>query len=191
MDYIGIFTGIVVTLPPVLFLIILFGGGFLSLRNNINQDGESPINKTLFYTSKYSVIILWVAVILQVWGIQISLVKVPAILVWISFALWFFGFALLYMGRFQLGKSFRLGTPKESTRLMTDGLYKFSRNPMYVGLYSTILASSLYTLNPVVILLGGYVIAVHHKIVLAEEEYMIKVFGQEYLEYCHRIRRYI
>jgi protein-S-isoprenylcysteine O-methyltransferase Ste14 len=191
MDYIGIFTGIVVTLPPVLFLIILFGGGFLSQRNKINQDGDPPINKILFYTSKYSVIILWVAVILQVWGIQISVVKVPAILVWISFALWFFGFTLLYLGRFKLGKSFRLGTPKESTRLMTDGLYKFSRNPMYVGLYSTILASSLYTLNPVVILLGGYVIAVHHKIVLAEEEYMIKVFGQEYLEYCHRIRRYI
>jgi protein-S-isoprenylcysteine O-methyltransferase Ste14 len=191
MVSIGLFPALVVTVPPVLFLIILFGGGFLSLRNNINQDGDPPIHKTLFYTSKYSVIILWAVVILQVWGIQISLVQVPPLLVWISFALWFFGFAFLYYGRFKLGESFRLGIPKESTGLMTNGLFRFSRNPMYLGLYATVLASCLYTLNPVVILLGGYVIVVHHKIILAEEGYMKKVFGQEYVDYCHRVRRYI
>jgi len=36
-----------------------------------------------------------------------------------------------------------------------------------------------------------YVIVVHHKIVLGEEAYMQKVFGQEYLDYCRRVRRYI
>jgi protein-S-isoprenylcysteine O-methyltransferase Ste14 len=187
----GMFTAILVTLPPVVFLIILFGGGFLSLRKHIDQDGNSPINRTLFYTSKWSVVILWIAMILQVWGISISLVEVPTGLTWVSMFLWFFGFAFLYYGRFKLGSSFRLGTPKERTSFMTDGLYGFSRNPMYLGLYSTILASMLYTLNPVVILLGIFIIAVHHKIVLGEEEFMRKEFGQEYLDYSHRVRRYI
>ncbi len=185
------FLSIVLTLPPVVFLMVLFGGGSLFLRKNIDQDGDSPIHRTLFYTSKYSVIILWVAMILQIWGIPISFVEVPAVLIWISMALWLFGFTLLFLGRFKLGTSFRLGTPKESTSLRIDGLFRFSRNPMYLGLYSTILASSLSTLNPVVILLGSYVIAVHHTIVLGEEEYMKKAFGQEYLDYCHRVRRYI
>jgi protein-S-isoprenylcysteine O-methyltransferase Ste14 len=43
----------------------------------------------------------------------------------------------------------------------------------------------------VVLLLGIFVIAVHHKIVLGEEAYMQKEFGQEYLDYCRRVRRYI
>jgi protein-S-isoprenylcysteine O-methyltransferase Ste14 len=62
---------------------------------------------------------------------------------------------------------------------------------MYLGAYATVLAPALYTLNPIVILLAALVVAVHHKIVLAEEEYMQKTFGQEYVEYRHRVRRYI
>jgi len=185
------FEAFIITIFPVSFLIVLFGGGSLFRRKNIDQDGESPINRTLFYTSKYSVVILWGAMILQVWGINISFIEVPAFLTWISLPLWFFGFVLLFLGRFGLSNSFRLGTPRENTSFTTNGLYRISRNPMYLGVYATILASALYTLNPVVILLGSFVIAVHHKIVLAEEEYMQKVFGQEYLDYCRRVRRYI
>jgi len=184
-------TAILVTLPPVVFLIILFGGGFLSLRKHINQDGNAPINRTLFFTSKWSVVILWIAMMLQAWGIQISFVEVPTGLIWVSLFFWFFGFTFLYYGRFKLGSSFRLGTPKENTSFMTDGLYGISRNPMYLGLYSTIIASMLYTLNPVVLSLGIFVIVVHHKIILGEEAYMQKLFGQEYLDYSRRVRRYI
>jgi len=62
---------------------------------------------------------------------------------------------------------------------------------MYVGVYATIIAASLYTLNPVVILLGAFVVSVHHAIVLAEEKTMHKVFSQEYPAYCSRVRRYV
>jgi len=60
-----------------------------------------------------------------------------------------------------------------------------------VGVYATILASALSALNPIVVLLGVFVAAVHHTIVLAEEKHMQKVFGQKYLDYCNRVRRYI
>jgi protein-S-isoprenylcysteine O-methyltransferase Ste14 len=90
-----------------------------------------------------------------------------------------------------MGDSFRLGTPKEDTSLKTDGLFRLSRNPMYVGVYATIVAASLYTLNPVVILLGAFVIAVHHAIVLEEEKTMHRVFTRKYSEYCSRVRRYV
>jgi hypothetical protein len=48
-----------VTLFPMLFLIVLFGGGELFRRRNINMDGEPPIDRTLFFMSKYSILILW------------------------------------------------------------------------------------------------------------------------------------
>ena len=180
-----------VTVLPVGFLIIIFGGGALFLQKKIEQDGEAPVNRSLFYTSKCSIIVLWGAMALASWGIGFSLVQVPRLLQLIALAFWFAGFALLYLGRLKMGNSFRLGTPKEDTRLKTDGLFRLSRNPMYVGVYATIIASSLYTLSPIVILLGAFVVAVHHAIVLAEENHMQRVFCREYSEYCSRVRRYV
>jgi len=180
-----------VTILPVGFLIILFGGETLFGRENIKMDGEAPINRTLFYVSKYSIIILWGAMVVQSWDIRISFIEVPPILRIIALVFWFFGFVPLYLGRFKLGSSFRLGNPQEDTSLIVDGLYRLSRNPMYVGVYATIVASALYTLNPLVMVLGAFVVAIHHTIVLAEEEYMHRVFGQEYRDYCRRVRRYI
>lgn len=180
-----------VTILPALFLIILFGGGILFRRKDIDMDGVPPINKTSFYVSKYSIVILWMAMVLESWGIDISFIKMPELLRWISLGLWFFGFFLLFIGRLELGNSFRIGSPKESTGLRVDGIYRFSRNPMYVGVYATVIASVLYTSNPVVFLLGIFVIAVHHKIVLAEEEHMRRVFGKDYMDYCSRVRRYL
>jgi protein-S-isoprenylcysteine O-methyltransferase Ste14 len=182
---------VLVTILPVGFLIILFWGGALFQKKKISQDGEAPINRTLFYTSKWSIVVLWGAMAFASFGIGFSPVQVPRILQLIALVFWCTGFAFLYLGRFKMGDSFRLGTPKEDTSLKTDGLFRVSRNPMYVGVYATIVAASLYTLNPVVILLGAFVVAVHHAIVIAEEKTMHKVFSREYLAYCSRVPRYV
>src|SRR5665647_414848 len=180
-----------VTILPAGFLVVLFGGGMLFLKRNIEQDGEAPINRTLFYSSKYAILVLWGAMVLQSWGIRISFFEVPRVLQLIALLIWVCGFVLMYLGRFTMRDSFRLGTPKEDTSLRTDGLFSISRNPMYVGVYATITASCFYTFNPVVVLLGVFVIVIHHTIVLAEEEHMQKVFGLEYLDYFSHVRRYI
>lgn len=108
---------IIVTIFPVLFLIVLFGGGELFRRRKIDMDGEAPIHRTLFYTAKYSIIVLWAAMVLQSWGVNLSFVEVPVLIRWIALVFWVIGFMLLFLGRFGLGNSFRLGTPKESTSL--------------------------------------------------------------------------
>ena len=182
---------VVVTVFPVVFLIILFGGGARLRRRNIDMDGEPPIERRAFYTSKYAILGLWGAMVAQSWGLRLSLVSVPGWLRWISLFLWVGGFLLLLVGRLGLADSFRIGSPRESTRLKVDGLFQFSRNPMYVGVFATILAGVLYTLNPVVLLAGVFVVAVHHRIVLAEEQHLQQAFGQEYTDYCRRVRRYL
>ncbi len=182
---------VVVTVFPVLFLIVLFGGGALLRHKNIDMDGKPPIDRRIFYTSKYAILGLWAVMIVQSWGLDLSFVRAPGWLRWVSLALWVGGFLLLFIGRLGLADSFRIGSPKESTHLKTSGLFRFSRNPMYVGVYATILASILYTLNPIVLLAGVFVVAVHHRIVLAEEQHLQKAFGQVYTDYCCRVRRYL
>lgn len=182
---------LLITLFPVLFLIVLFGGGALFRRKNIDIDGDPPIGRTVFYLSKYSIILMWAVMVIQNWGVDISIVTIPNFLHDISVCLWVFGFTLLLMGRLEMGNSFRIGSPRESTGLKVNGLFRFSRNPMYLGVYSTLLAPMLCTLNPFLIIVGVFIIVVHHRIVLAEEKFLEKEFGAEYLDYRSRVRRYI
>ena len=180
-----------VTLFPVGFLIVVFGGGELSRRRHIDTGGDPPIGKVLFLSSKYAMLLLWAAMAMHSWGINLSFMRVPALLRWVALCCWVSGFVLLFIGRFGLGEAFRIGSPRERTELKIDGLFRFSRNPMYLGVYATLFASVLYTLNPLVFVMGIFVVAVHHKIVLAEEQYLRTVFGEQYTEYCHRVRRYL
>jgi protein-S-isoprenylcysteine O-methyltransferase Ste14 len=180
-----------VTLLPAIFLTVLFGGGAVFHRRNIDQDGTPPIHKVLFYSSKYLIVAMWVATILNIWGINLAFVRVPPAVRGIALALWILGFALMFTGRFGLGESFRLGSAKESTALRVGGLFRLSRHPMYIGVFATQIAAVLYTLNPIMLAVAVFVIAVHHKIAVAEEAHLRTVFGGEYTAYCRHVRRYL
>jgi protein-S-isoprenylcysteine O-methyltransferase Ste14 len=182
---------VVVTVFPVLFLILLFGGGALLRGKNIDMDGEPPIDRRVFHISKYTILALWAIMVVRSWGVRLPFIGAPGWLRGVSLVLWTGGFLLLFIGRLGLADSFRIGSPKESTRLKVGGLFQRSRNPMYLGVYATLLAAVLYTLNPLVLVAGGFVVAVHHRIVLAEEQHLQKAFGQEYTDYCRRVRRYL
>jgi protein-S-isoprenylcysteine O-methyltransferase Ste14 len=182
---------IFVTIFPFLFLILLFCGEKIFHNAGIDVGGEPPINKIIFLVSKYSIIILWMAMTIKCWGLDISITQLPVSIKYLSLGLWFLGFVLLFIGRFGLGSSFRIGQPKETTVLKTTGLFRFSRNPMYVGVYATILASILYTVNIIVLLIGIFVVVIHHRIVLSEEKYLQQKFGRKFHDYCRKVRRYI
>jgi protein-S-isoprenylcysteine O-methyltransferase Ste14 len=180
-----------VTALPVLFLAGLIQKALAFRRRHVDMDGRPPISKALFVSSKYAIVIVWGAMVIQIWGGPLSFVDIPDLLAGVSLGLWALGFALLFAGRSGLGDSFRIGSPKERTGLKQTGLYRFSRNPMYVGVYATLCAAVLQTLNPVLLLVAVYVIAVHHRIVLAEEAHLRSVCGDEYQTYCTHVRRYL
>jgi protein-S-isoprenylcysteine O-methyltransferase Ste14 len=182
---------LLITLFPVMFLSVLITSGVMFRQSKIDMDGKPPINKMLFTTSKFAIVLMWVVMIIEAWGVHMSFFNSPDALKKVAIGLWIIGFILLFTGRFGLGRSFRIGSPNEHTNLIKGGLFSFSRNPMYLGVYTTLIASVLYTLNPLMLLVAIYIIAVHHKIILAEEAHMRSVFGEEYIEYCRHVRRYI
>jgi len=185
------FEALAVTVLPLVFLAILFVGKELFRKRNIDMDGEPLIDRRLFYGSKYMIVLLWAAMVMSSWGVNLAFIERPRFLKWAALCLWATGFILLFSGRLELGTSFRIGRAKESTGLRANGLFSMSRNPMYLGVYTTVLASVLYTVNPVLLLLGVFVVFTHHRIILAEEEHLRSVFGEEFRDYCRRVRRYL
>lgn len=180
-----------ILVPPIAFLMNLFISEYSMKRKQINIDGKPPINKFAFFSAKYLVILVWAAMCLQAFGIGYSTHINSDPIRGISILLWFLGFTGLFIGKSILGKNFRLGTPMESTGFNINGLYRISRNPMYVSLSLTLIASYLYTLNPIVLHLGAFIIIVHHYIILAEERWLRRSIGKVYESYFQKVRRYI
>ena len=88
------------------------------------------------------------------------------------------------------------GTPvrpfKQSTALVTGGVYKWTRNPMYLGLTIALLGVALLlgTLGAF-IPVPFFIWQVRRKFVLPEEAFLEGIFGGRYLEYKTRVRRWL
>ena len=79
----------------------------------------------------------------------------------------------------------------QASRLVTSGIYRFTRNPMYVGLTALLLTWAVWLAVPIT-LLGPLLFALftHRFQIIPEERVMRAKFGYEYDEYCRRVRRW-
>ncbi|MHC5216406.1 methyltransferase family protein [Enterococcus sp. LJL128] len=80
--------------------------------------------------------------------------------------------------------------PKNSG-LRTHGLYYYSRNPMYVGYFFFYLGCATLTESLVLLISLVYFQISAHWIILSEERWCKKEFGEAYLNYCQQVRRYL
>ena len=80
----------------------------------------------------------------------------------------------------------------ESTTLITEGFYKYTRNPMYVGMNSFLLGLLIILNNPInFIFLIIFFFIVRNLFVIKEELQMEQTFGEDYLSYKGRVRRWL
>jgi protein-S-isoprenylcysteine O-methyltransferase Ste14 len=89
---------------------------------------------------------------------------------------------------------FGQGTPAPldpPKRLVVAGLYRWTRNPMYLGVLLALLAEALGFLSLGLLAYAGVVAAIFHAfIVLYEEPNLRKRFGSAYTAYCQAIPRW-
>ena len=90
----------------------------------------------------------------------------------------------------------RLGTPvrpfEPSTRLVLDGPYRFTRNPMYLGLVIALggLAIRFGTLSPWIVP-PLFALFIQQRFIVHEEAMMERLFGEEYVAFKGRVRRWM
>ena len=81
---------------------------------------------------------------------------------------------------------------EESSELVTQGPFRFSRNPMYLGLATTLLGVALLlgSVSPLAVV-PLFVAALTTRIIVKEERMLEARFGEPYRDYRRRVRRWI
>ncbi|HEV3010414.1 MAG TPA: methyltransferase [Burkholderiales bacterium] len=90
----------------------------------------------------------------------------------------------------------RAGTPvrpfTQSVVLVSDGLFRRSRNPMYLGLILALVGAALLLSSPLALLAApAYGWWVQRRFIAREERLLEERFGDAYRAYCRRVRRWV
>jgi protein-S-isoprenylcysteine O-methyltransferase Ste14 len=114
------------------------------------------------------------------------------IISWIGVFFCLTGLLLLLWSLISFGQSFRVGIDTEHPdKLITTGVFAFSRNPIYAAFGLILLGQFLIFSNWILLVYMIAAVWLFHRQVLREEDYLKKHYGEEYLEYSNRVRRYL
>ena len=81
---------------------------------------------------------------------------------------------------------------KKVNKLITSGIYKYSRNPMYLGLLMLVISTSIFYLNVFSITTPFFFYYWINRFQIKREEiFLTEKFGKEYLLYKTKTRRWI
>ena len=114
----------------------------------------------------------------------------------------FFGMFLLLLGFFILISAVKLFrndkttvnplSPEQATKLVTNGIFKISRNPMYLGM-AVILASVAVFFNIIggIIFMALFCLYITKFQIIPEEKAMKELFAQDFERYMQATRRWV
>ena len=82
--------------------------------------------------------------------------------------------------------------PESASALVSSGIYRLTRNPMYLGMLLVLVAAAVragdwLSLIPAV----GFVIWMNRFQIGPEERALTRAFGPAYTQYCERVRRWL
>ena len=160
-----------------------------------NFRGKPSVSKRLFIIGKIGIFLSMGFMIVEASLIHhsLSVFSPPEWIQWIGIMIFAIGMIIIAVSYATLGVNLRLGLPDEDEHieLVTKGIYSISRNPVYIGFYALCVGSSFYVLNPInwaATIIGIYI---HHKQIYSEERYLIRKFGNRWIKYKNKVRRYI
>lgn len=88
--------------------------------------------------------------------------------------------------------SWRAGLAQEDeTKMIIDGIYRFSRNPAFLGFDLVYIGILLVFFNGILLAFSLFAMLMLHLQILQEESYLEQVFGQEYVQYKGKVCRYL
>lgn len=101
------------------------------------------------------------------------------------------GLIVAALGRFKAA-----GTPappwQPTTAFVVQGVYRWTRNPMYLGMTLAYLGLTVAANAPVALwLFIPLIMTIHYGVIVREERYMADKFGVAYVNYTHSVPRWL
>ncbi len=101
------------------------------------------------------------------------------------------GVSIFILSTIFMKSSWRVGIDKNTkTTLVTNGIYKFSRNPAFVGFYLMFVGLFLTYSNIITLIVLVINVVSFHLLILQEEKHLLTMFGDEYKRYKRKVPRY-
>jgi protein-S-isoprenylcysteine O-methyltransferase Ste14 len=164
--------------------------GIILRKKGFRPMGRPTIQPVFFYVGKIALFTSWAFLIVNAILVMSGnpsgqiLYPIPAAVLVSA------GSLLMILAFLDLGDSLRVGLPGEATTLKTSGIYRLSRNPIYVGVDLIAVASVLFVPVMINIICAIVGIAVHHLIILSEEKFLEGRFREEWVNYKQKTGRY-
>jgi protein-S-isoprenylcysteine O-methyltransferase Ste14 len=174
------------------FLLFVFVLQFIRLRNSTAEFfGQPTIEKLHFYSAKIAIFTTWALFILKAISPRLGYIDVPPGFSWTAVVLLYIGVILFSLSLFNLGKALKVGLPGQDTKLQTRGMYRLSRNPLYLGVHVIAIGSCIYFPDLINVSFTIYGIFMHHRIIKEEERFLAERFGKEWMLYSTKVSRYL
>lgn len=131
--------------------------------------------------------------LVQRMGMRLSLPFAPGLRVAAGILILACGISLVISARIWFTRTGQSPIPwKPTPELILRGPYRFTRNPMYVGVTLVVVGLGIVLNNFWISLFAGpTLLAVHFIAVLPEERYLAEKFGESYRSFLARVRRYV
>lgn len=159
----------------------------------VSTQLSSPIQKVATYLQIFVLLAILSIVILDSLDMLMPHFEFATVGNIIGLTLCAIGAALTMVSQYQMGKSWRIGVDEtEKTELVTHGMFSVSRNPIYFGML--IVGLGFMVLVPHAFMVICFILAfigIDLQVRQIEEPHLVRVFGDEYVEYTNRTNRYI
>lgn len=155
--------------------------------SQIGTRKEKSIHRVEIFMS----IATCIAPIVQLTSLGLEWNYMPPIGRYIGAGIALLGDIIFLISVITMKNNWRAGIPEtDKTKLVTNGIYKISRNPAFLGFDLMYIGIALLYLNPVSIIFSLFPIVMLHFQILQEEKYLIVTFGEEYIKYKQKVFRY-
>ena len=179
----------------IVLLLILLIAAIISraIINNQKIIGRPPVPVFYFVLAKMLVVVNLSFLLLKGLDINVDRIFMPVGYIdIIALVFLIVGTVILFLSTFKLNKDLVFGlSSSENHTLQTNGIYSYSRHPFYLGFIFILFSSCL--LNPhyinIMAFMGAWII--HHFIMIKEEQFLSLQYGEEYMQYTKRVKRYI
>jgi len=134
----------------------------------------------------------------MMWLLSASVPSLALALPWrilVALILWCAGFAIALAGLFEFRRAKTTVnplTPEAASAIVTSGIYRYSRNPMYVGLLLALIGWDVWLSHLLAFaLLPFFVVYMNHFQIEPEERALSKKFGGLFRDYRRSVRRWL